>query len=114
MTWFERQDDGIYLFRVGKVFTLQDLVLWGAERGFSTYELYYYYNCLKVVKKRQHPEGRQELKDAAQLRFRETGHYGHYNWAAAGAGIFASSLRRKFCQQLAPESVTPCQTNNSH
>ena len=80
MTWFDSNDDGIYLFRVGKVFTLQDLVLWGAERGFSTYELYYYYNnCLKVVKKRQHPEGRQELKDAAQLRFRETGHYGHYN-----------------------------------
>ena len=81
MTWFDSNDDGIYLFRVGKVFTLQDLVLWGAERGFSTYELYYYYNnCLKVVKKRSHPEGRQELKDAAQMRFRETGRYGHYNY----------------------------------
>ena len=38
-TWFKRQDDGIFLFRVGKVFTLEDLLLWGADRGFSTFEV---------------------------------------------------------------------------
>ena len=68
-TWFQRQYDGSFLFRPGKVFTRQGLVLWGAERGFSTFELYYYYNnCFKIVQKREHPAAPSDRRDAARLR----------------------------------------------
>ena len=62
--------------RAGCALTLGELML-----AFgSTYTLmdlcYWYYNAQRVVHKRDHPKPNQETKDAAVLRYRETGWYG--------------------------------------
>ena len=52
------------MLALGSKYTLMDLYYW-------------YYNAQRVVRKRDHPKQKQETKDAAVLRHRETGAYGY-------------------------------------
>ena len=56
---------GELFYTFGKSFSAQELLFW-------------YHHAEKLVKKRDHPHGSQDVRDAAQLRMKTYGHYGHW------------------------------------
>ena len=70
----------------GGAVTLMELFHRLGER-FSAQELFcWYYHAPKLTIKRAHPWGSQDVRDAAHLRFKTYGHYGHRRGRDAAVG----------------------------
>ena len=71
-----RDDDEFYI-KQDSVTTLPELFLNLGEK-YTAMELYFFYNnCQRIVKKRAHQHSSKDRRDAAWLRWRETGRWGH-------------------------------------
>ena len=65
--------------RYGGAITVGELFYEFGERYTAQELFFWYYHAEKLVKKRAHSKGSQEVREAAQLRFKTFGHYGHRN-----------------------------------
>ena len=63
--------------RYGGAITLGHLFYQFGERYTAQELFFWYYHAQKLVKKRDHPWGSEEVQEASQLRMKTWGHYGH-------------------------------------
>jgi hypothetical protein len=61
----------------GGAITLAELFLKFGDSCCAKELLFWYTHAPKICRKRAHPVGSQDVRDASKLRFKATGHYGH-------------------------------------
>jgi hypothetical protein len=78
-TMILRRSSGGHSRLEGRAITLMELFA-KCGKDYTAQECFFwYYHAPKVAKKRMHPQGSKDNRDAAKLRFKEYGHYGHRN-----------------------------------
>ena len=66
----------VWRFHRHRTITLAELIC-HFYKNYTATEIYYWYcHAPKCIKKREHPAGSKDRRDAAALRFKETGYYG--------------------------------------
>ena len=75
-TTFVEYRGGAWVFKKHRLISLPELV-WDWKETHTATEIYFWYmHAKKVIKKRSHPKGSQDRRDAAKLRHREQGRWG--------------------------------------
>ena len=70
--------------RTGSAITLAELLLAIGSTHTLMGIYFWYYNARRIVHKRDHPQGSDDCRAAAQLRKRELGAWGHTAAARGG------------------------------
>ena len=81
---YAESHDGGHWRRRGNVITLAELLFAFGERCTVSDIMFWYCHAPKVVKKRRHAWANKEQRDAAYLRQKTWGHWGHRKGPAVG------------------------------